>query len=161
MKTKLPPVLAVMQNQWFRNPDKVRSMMAKITEVDGAAAAEEYRRRVVHYALFAGCLSGRVLEKVFGKELCAHIRWDEASREIGAHASDKFPPDIPHLRALVAEVNPAVIICFGQVAKEGISEVSTTCPVIFAPHPAARHASARQELEAAAVLLRRSLGMTS
>lgn len=149
-------VLAIMQNMWVRDPEGTVQYIERIRAKDGDAVALKYRRRLISYALFAGCKSGRVLKKVFG-DLCTNIVWEEASPKIGGQASSAFPPDIDHIRATIEEVKPAIIIVFGEVARRGIALVDTKSPVIFAPHPAARHASAIAELEAAAKLLRMSL----
>ena len=58
-------LLAVLQNQWFHDPDKVRAMIARTPAC---------RRRVITYSLFAGCRTGRVLKAVFG-ERCREIVW--------------------------------------------------------------------------------------
>jgi hypothetical protein len=147
-------ILAFMQNQWFRDPDKVRSMLER--EQD-PVRRERLRRSLIKYALFAGCKSGRVLRKHFG-DLCDEIHWEEASPQIGGRASDAFPPDLVHMAAVIAGLKPDLIITFGKVAAEGLAQLGEiTAAIVAAPHPAARHPTAGAELTAAAVRLRLKL----
>lgn len=134
-------ILGVMQNQWFKRPDVIKQMIA------AAADQERYRRRLITHALFAGCRSGRVLRRVFG-DLCDTIVWEEASREIGGHASSVFPPDVAHLRAVVESVSPDIIIAFGTIARDGLTQ-ATDRRIVLAPHPVARGADTMDRLNAA------------
>src|SRR5688572_11378836 len=99
-------VVAIMQNQWFHNPERVRRLME---------TRPEARERLIAYALFAGCKSGRVLRSVFG-DLCDDFVWEEASREIGDRASSVFTADLAHLRAVVEKHQPRIVLAFGRVA---------------------------------------------
>lgn len=137
-------ILGILQNQWFRDPAHVRAMLARETD---PIRHEKLRRRLIEYALFAGCKTGRVLKKVFGEKLCEKIIWDEASREIAGESSGVFPADPIHLRKLVDEVKPDVIVCFGNVARDGMTAV-TDQMVVFAPHPAARAPDTMDRLRA-------------
>lgn len=140
-------ILAFMQCQWFRNPDKVRRLM------DSCSDPERFRRRMIAYALFAGCKSGRVLKKVFGEELCERIIWEEASREIGGQSSACFPADIAHIKARIEQEQPDMIISFGKIASSGVEAALRQIPGLWshihAPHPAARHPSVMAELDEA------------
>lgn len=131
-----PRILGVMQNQWFHDPERFRKAIAH------AKDPEQYRRRLIAWALFAGCKSGRVLQKVLGAALCEYIVWEEASREIGGHASAAFPADTGHLRSVIVEQSPRIVIGFGVIACDGLRSVlrefSDPPTFIEAPHPAAR-----------------------
>ncbi|HEY1772456.1 MAG TPA: hypothetical protein VGH91_04610 [Gammaproteobacteria bacterium] len=129
-------VLAFMQNQWFRDPERVEKLLA--------SGIIKNRRDFIRRALFAGCQSGRTLRAVFGKELCQQMIWEEASPRIGGYASSKYEPDPAHIMKAIVEVNPVVVIAFGVVARRGLEGIRQD--VIYAPHPAARHATARAEL---------------
>lgn len=123
-------VLAIMQNQWFKNPERVRRLFAR---------HPDQRERVIEVMLFAGCKSGRVLKKVFGEALCGTIVWEEASPEIGDKASSVFHADRAHIEAVLKKHNPKVVLTFGAVAAGGVA--LTDYPVervIAGPHPAAR-----------------------
>lgn len=147
-----------MQNQWFRNPDHVRRLLARDSD---PMRAEKLRRRMIAYALFAGCKSGRMLRATFGG-LCDTIVWEEASREIGGRAADAFPADIVHLRAVIAGLKPDVILVFGTIAADGLSRLGDVgAPVIKGPHPAARRGTTPAELRAMAFELRALISQLS
>lgn len=96
--------------------------------------------------VFAGCKSGRVLKSVFG-DWCEKMVWEEASPEIGGHASAKYDADLNHMRTVIVDVNPLVIIGFGVIACRGLEELNQD--YIRAPHPAARIPSTMDDLRAA------------
>jgi hypothetical protein len=127
-------VLAVLQNQWFKNPDRVRAMIAR----QPADQREKMRRRLIASALFMGCRSGLNLRRVFGGEWCERIVWEEASREIGGQASAVFPADPAHLSAVLAELNPRIVLAFGRIAGDALAPLCNGRILILAPHPAAR-----------------------
>ena|ERR1700761_9019971 len=149
-------IVAFMQNQWFDEPDEVRAMLDRqrdCGEFTQEQMREKVRRRLIHYALFAGCLSGRRLKKTFG-EMTQSIIWEEASREIGGHAASSFPADMDHIKAVLKEESPDVVLTFGKTATQAIEVVrSLTTPTWeFIPccHPAARHVTVEVDLLRAA-----------
>lgn len=140
-----------MQNQWFNRPDTIKAALASYG--DDKVRAEKYRRRLIEFALFRGCKSGRVLRKVFG-DLCDDIIWEEASREIGGHAASIFPADLPHMRAVIDGVEPRVVLAFGKIAGDAMKVIHAELDiapmdVIYAPHPAARHTTVLGDLHLA------------
>ncbi len=152
-------ILAFMQNQWFNNPDKVRADLARYSA--DPERQLKLRRRMIHYALFAGCKSGRVLTKVFG-DLCDDIIWEEASTEIGGHAASSFPADLPHMRKTIQTVEPRIVIGFGRTACDALRVIDAELDiapmeVFYAPHPAARHATAMEELRIIAAAVKATL----
>lgn len=136
-------VLAILQNQYFNDPDRVRATLARHPEA---------RRRMIHFALFAGCKTGRVLKAVFGAR-CNEIVWEEASPEIGGQASSVFPADRAHLQAVLADVNPDIVLGFGRIACDGLEGLVTPNKLIIGPHPTARHADAIAQLKKMAIRL--------
>lgn len=122
-------ILAFMQNMWVRDPIRVKRCIEQF--------GEGYRRRLIHYALFAGCLSGRRLQSAFGKEVCDQIKWEEASREITGYANAAPPADPAHIAAVLSQFNPDVVLCFGRIAGDAVPALYTG-RMILAPHPAAR-----------------------
>ena len=124
-------VLAVLQNQWFHDPEKVKRIIERTPQA---------RRKIITYSLFAGCRTGRVLREVFGKDRCREIVWEEASREIGGHASSAFPADPAHLRAVLAEVKPSIVLGFGKIACDGLAPLVDGYDLVVGPHPTARGA---------------------
>lgn len=143
--------VAFLQNQWFTNPDRVRATYASAEKRQGKDYAEKVRQRMIRYALFAGCLTGRRIEAAFGEGVIDAIRWEEASREIGGKPSSVFPPDIKHICRVIEEEQPELVLTFGKVAWQGVNlalnQSHYRCVLIRGPHPAARHGTVVQELE--------------
>lgn len=153
-------ILAILQNQWFKDPDHVRRLIEKCEP----ERRVRYRRKMIEYALFAGCKTGKVLKKVLGPHLCEQIVWEEASPRIGGHASSSFPADLDHLRTVIAEVDPRIIIAFGSIAAVGLmslQDLTGTRTLIFAPHPTARHATAYTDLVNACATLREAIAKSA
>lgn len=138
-----PVVLGIMQNQWFKDPERVRRMLSAPT------ADPKLRRRLIAYSLFAGCKSGRVLRKTLGTEWCERILWDEASLEIGGHAASVFPADLLHIRALIDREKPSLVVAFGKIAVDAVFALDGAMPpLLAAPHPAARQPDTEVRLRA-------------
>ncbi len=125
-------VLAILQNQWYRDPDRVRALLNGKTP--------QFRRAFLARTLFAGCRTGKVLLDVFGRERCARIVWEEASPEIGGISASVFPPDPAHIAAAIEVVKPEVVMAFGLVAKQGVTGLFNPDRLIVGPHPTARGA---------------------
>lgn len=145
-------VLAVLQNQWFKNPAKVREIYARNPEL---------RNKLIARFLFAGCLTGKRLRAAFG-DLCDAIIWEEASPKIGGFSASKFEPDPAHIRAALEMHAPDVVVCFGKIAGDAVrllcGELDLKHPaVMFAPHPASRD-NPMPELRALAETLRSAIG---
>lgn len=129
-------VLAFLQNQWFRDPDRARDFLTRRPEL---------RHSFLRRSLFAGCKTGRVLKAALGEEWCSKIVWEEASPEIGGQAAAAFPADTQHILDVIVREQPAVILTLGKIATEAVASL---CPihltppamVITGPHPAARNA---------------------
>lgn len=128
-----------MQNQWFRDPEAVKRIFARWPLM---------RRQLVARFLFSsGCKSGRVLKSVFGDRI-NKIEWEEASREIGCEASSCFKADPEHLRAVLDEVKPDVVLAFGRIAGDALAPLVSPLKLIVGPHPTARGADTLQRLQA-------------
>lgn len=143
-------ILAFMQNMWVNDPERVKRLIAKY--------GDNYRRRLIAYALFAGCTSGRNLKATFGWGLCQQIEWEEASPEITGIPNVKVPADPAHINAALAHHNPDVVICFGRIACDAVQDLWKG-PIVLAPHPAARQPDNMDRLRAAAAQLRRVAGI--
>lgn len=122
-------VVAFLQNMWLRDPEKARRLIAKY--------GESYRRRLIRYALFAGCLTGRRLRAAFGPAVCEEIVWEEATQEIAGNSRKVCPPEPEHIRAVLEKHQPAVVITFGRVAGDAVAEIWGG-KLIRCVHPAAR-----------------------
>ena len=124
-------ILAVLQNQWFHDPEKIKAIIERTPKA---------RRKIITYSLFAGCRTGRVLKQVFGDDCSRRFVWEEASREIGGHASSAFPADLEHLRAALAEVKPDIVLGFGKIACDALAGLVDGHDLVIGPHPTARGA---------------------
>jgi len=129
-------VLAFLQNQWMNDPEKAREMIARTPMV---------RPRLIKYALFQSH-SGRRLKQVFGDE-CLQWDWDNASPQIGGYPSSRFPADPAHIRALLEERDPDVVLAFGTVARDALRKAKGRFRLIAGPHPAARQDDVIARLE--------------
>jgi hypothetical protein len=137
-------VLAFLQNQWVRDPERVRALIERY--------GESYRRRLIPYALFAGCLTGRRLQAAFGPVLCSRITWEEASPVVTGSPRECPPADPAHIRAALERHQPGIVLAFGKIAAEGVRPLWTG-NLIVAPHPAARDPFTPDRLRQAAEAL--------
>lgn len=130
-------IVAFLQNQWFKNPAGVESAINHRPEEQRAA----FRQRFAQRALFMGCLTGKRLLACLGSPLCNQIYWENASQEMSDHASASPPADHAHIRAVLQEQRPDLILAFGNTAIVALMElVPELWPdnLLTAPHPAAR-----------------------
>ncbi len=155
-------IVAFLQNSWYRKPETARRILARY-EKNG-----DDRSDFVRDFLFlncengGGCTTGKNLLKAFGDELCDLIIWEEISPEIGGKSSAKFPPDSAHIRRVLEKWKPGLVVCFGQVAGEGLWDALRSLPAddyaigntLYAPHPAARHATVMANLKDTAAQVR-------
>ncbi len=121
-----------------------------------ARNGEEYRRRIMECALFAGCLTGRRILQAFDDACLGEIRWEESTREICGDPKTVPAPDPEHIRSALQEQRPAVVLTFGTVAGDAVAAIWTGL-LIRAPHPAARQATVPDELLRVAEQLRDAL----
>lgn len=130
-----PLVLAFMQNQWVRDPEQLRRILARH---DAA-----FRRQMVARLLFMGCVSGKRLKAAFG-DFTNKIVWEEASPVITGSPSECPPADVPHIVAAIEELKPEIVLTFGKIATNGVLKAMTALEgrhqftVMSAPHPASR-----------------------
>jgi hypothetical protein len=143
-ESKQMRIVAFLQNQWFKDPEGIKAMCAE---------NPERRERYIAAFLFMGCLTGKRLQQVFGKDLCDAIVWEEASAEVGGHSRSLFAADRQHMMSVINKHKPTVILSFGKIASEGVRSLPIEIPIIYGPHPAARQnaieglRAMRQELE--------------
>lgn len=137
-------ILAVLQNMWVKDPERVREIIERTPQV---------RRRMITYSLFAGCRTGRVLRQVFGEDCSRRFVWDEASRAIGGDSKTVFPADLGHLRAVLAEVKPNIVLGFGRIACDALALLVPGEDLLVGPHPTARQADTLARLRIMATCL--------
>lgn len=144
----MKPVLAIMQNQWFKDPERVKAFLDNLVSTHGQPA----RRRFIARALFSGCMSGRRIQTAFSTALLDQMTWDESSTEISGEASYKPKPDAEHVARVIKEVQPRIILAFGQVAKQA-AIATWKGPLILSPHPTSRNGNTLEGLRQAAAML--------
>lgn len=105
----MKPVVAFLQNQWF--PGRSVPSVERAYRLHGPTP--EDRADLNARYLFFRCLTGRRIRAAFGEQLCERIVWENANPKIATEASGVFPPDLDHIRAVVAHFKPAVVIAFG------------------------------------------------
>ncbi|HYF07664.1 MAG TPA: hypothetical protein VD970_08585 [Acetobacteraceae bacterium] len=138
------PVLGFLQNAWVRDVARCEAILA---QHDSAG-----KRYIQTAWLFMGCLTGRRLIAAFGDDLAHDIVWDNASPRLADASSGAFPPDPAHIRAVLAEVRPRVVLAFGRIAEQGVRPLWSG-PLIVGPHPTARGADTVSRLRAMAAEL--------
>lgn len=103
------------------------------------------RPRLIKYALFQSYTGKRLIE-VFGDD-CKEWVWDNASPQIGDKPSACFPADMRHIKAVLSEHKPEVVLAFGRVAAEALQRAKGDFRLITGPHPAARHDDVMNQLK--------------
>lgn len=140
-------VLAIMQNQWFKDPARVAAIFSR-------HPSASFRRRFIKHSLFQGCKSGNVLMSVFGDMLDDWI-FEEASPKVGGDSSASFPADLIHIANAISDVKPGIIVTFGKTAESAVATLSSidfppwsdlNWRHVAAPHPAARFPGVLQRL---------------
>lgn len=146
--------VAILQNQWFDNPQKIQGMYdGRLSQCETAGQRIEARARLDHLFLFYKCLTGRRIKRAFGEDF-TKIVWVNASLKIGDRSASKFPHDIPHLIAVIKHYNPQCIMTFGRIAREAYVELHDKHHQVVAsrrwlcgPHPASRQANIVEEMK--------------
>lgn len=137
-------ILAVLQNMWVKDPVRVREILLRHPQA---------RRRMIVSSLFAGCATGRILKKVFGDDCPNRFTWDESTREIAGNPRDVYKADLEHLRQVLFEESPDIVIGFGRIACGALQQLVDGQNLIICPHPTARQADTLPRLQAAASCL--------
>jgi hypothetical protein len=145
------PILAFLQNQWFKNPAR----MEQLLNTRYAGRREDFVRTF----LFWSCLTGRRLQEAFGEQLCGEIIWEEASPRIAGKSDGVFPADPQHMAAAIAKHQPQIILTFGAIAGAGMACIGSpdNCYFIHGPHPAARGSNVLRDLRRMAENLKHSI----
>jgi hypothetical protein len=120
----------------MNEPERAAAMIARTPQV---------RPRLIKYALFQSH-TGTRLKQVFGEE-CMDWEWDNASPQIGGHSASCFPADPEHIKAVLEEHQPDVVLTFGKVASDALRKTCAHFKLIAGPHPAARQDNVMSRLE--------------
>jgi hypothetical protein len=139
----MPVILAFLQNQWGPSADDP----AKAARI--AAMSPEIYARWVAMCLFAGCMTGRRIQKAFPEHWEA-IVWSNATRQAGTTATAKFSADLDHMRATLDHFRPEIVLGFGRVATDALKQLRRErgeWVLIEGPHPASRQVDTPRRLE--------------
>jgi len=132
-------IVAFLQNMWVK-PRQVKT-------VSKWPPLSEERERMIEYALFAGCLTGRRLKAALGEDVCNLIVWQEANPTIADNPKTYYPPDREHIRAVLEHHKPDMVICFTKAGEAAIREALPPWLKFFpCVHPAARGADTVKQL---------------
>lgn len=138
-------IVGFLQNLWVKNPEKVVRMFSRDPRPD-------YREDLLRRFLFYKSRSGKVLQAVFGKELCARIVWEESTREISGNSRGPCgrppSPDVGHITEVLTRHRPDMVLAFGSIAANGCMKALMgmtfagererfQAELIAGPHPAA------------------------
>lgn len=150
-------ILALLQNQWFpgKSAERVRQIMAT-HDLRGQTDL------VGRYLFLGPCWTAQRLLAAFGED---SREWDHqnASPEIGDHASAKFKPDLEHIQRVIELCRPSVILAFGRAATIACQALHDPRKLLFGkedwrlicgPHPAARGPDVMAQLRRMAEELR-------
>lgn len=119
-------ILAFLQNPGF--PEDTHPETIRQYNLD-----DDFRRKILKQYM-----TGQRLLKAFGEEVFDQIVWDNVILQNGT-IKKKVPPDMDHIRAVIAEVKPDIIITFGAVAYRAIKDLEEwKGPHFMSPHPNAR-----------------------
>lgn len=149
-------ILAILQNQWFKEPEKIRKLYAR---------RPDDRNWLIKQFLFMGCRSGARILKAFGDDWIAVMTFEEASPMIHGSPNTPVKPDGAHVRAALEIHTPDIVLLFGKVAQEAYRLAHHTpgggvrtdhIRVISGPHPAARHSTVQNELDSMRTELERA-----
>lgn len=140
--------VAFLQNMWLRNPEVAKSAIARL--------GDGHRLRLIQFALFRGCLTGRRIKAAFG-DLVDSILWEETTREIADNPKTIFLADTAHIKAVLAARSAETpVITFGKIAWDAVSALWPG-RIVRCPHPAARQPDTIARLAHAAKELREML----
>lgn len=127
------PVVAFLQNQWFKNPESARKMFARQPDL---------REVLIRKTLFMGSVTGRNLARFFSQATCDKIIWEETSKNIAGFSAGCFPADFDHIHSVLNKWSPKVVLAFGRVASDALEYImlSERPPwrIVVGPHPASR-----------------------
>ena len=136
-------ILAFQQNPWAKDADRAMRQVARY--------GHAWTRKFI--AMYMPKRhSGRRLRATFG-DLFDLIVWDNVSPIIAGKASANPGPDLDHVRRMLKEEEPDVVLAFGRSATGALRGLWTGT-LICGPHPAARQSDTTSRLQSMAKELR-------
>lgn len=121
-------IAAFLQNPWFKPGTRG-------DDIDLYTHWQPFHRRVL-----AMSMSGRRLMNALGPDLYRLIWWDNANPRPAFNSAGSHPPDMDHIRRVVKNLKPDLIICVGKTAYNAIAGQTEFIrhDVIEIHHPNAR-----------------------
>lgn len=127
-------VLGLLQNTWAYDSNRVEKLMAR------------FGRKALVTRLLMGSLSGKRIKQCL-PDWYQHIIYENSSPRVMSHSGACPTVDLPHVRCVVANVKPNVIVAFGDVAGNALHRLRwhDGCGIVTR-HPVAREADVTERL---------------
>ncbi len=134
-------VLGLLQNTWARDSNRVEKLMAR------------FGRKAFVTRLLMGSLSGKRIKQCL-PDWYQRIVYENSSPRVMSHSEACPTVDLSHVRHVVADVKPNVIVAFGSVAENALRRLHWRdgCGIVTY-HPVAREAGVTERLREVNVLL--------
>ncbi len=82
--------------------------------------------------------SGKRLQVMKNHLKSYDIHFDNTTPHVGDHPDSILPADHNHIRSVIEEVNPSIIVTCGSQAFQAIIDLNQDKPVLAIPHPSYR-----------------------
>jgi hypothetical protein len=142
-------ILAFLQNAYTSSEEQARENEEKFADPRYARRHQPLLQEAI--ATYHQNFTYSVLRRTFG-ELCREIWWTNASPRWGWRHDHKFPADPVHIRAMITEHQPSVVLAFGRIAADALAKIRAedggAWLLLSAPHPAARMPDKMDQLRA-------------
>jgi hypothetical protein len=90
-------------------------------------------------ALFSPkCRSGQRLKLLIKNCPSVNFWFDNTTPIVGSEPDSVVKPNIDHMKKVIGEQKPSLVIGFGKQAEISINKIATVIPCLFLPHPACR-----------------------
>lgn len=116
-------VVAFLQNAWFRDVDRVLAVAKRAAERWPEEGSVRNRLLDIWNFGLRQSYTGRQLLKALGEDLYDEIHWDNASTQLGRKSSAKFPAEPEHIKSVLEEHKPELVLAFGRVAGDALPKV--------------------------------------
>ena len=134
-------IVAFLQNPWFKLGTEERIIHLYRDD-------QEFHRRIL-----ASCMTGQRLMTAFG-DLYDTIWWDNTNWRPSWHSAGKVFPDFDHIKKVLEEVKPNIILHFGNQARDAVDAVTMGLAYqkLYCHHPNARHQTVQDLCDFAATV---------
>lgn len=121
-------ILAFLQNAWFRPGGKNERLILR------AIADQALSERLIEKSP-----AGKRLKRILGLETFDRIRWAYASLQVGTCPGFQPKMSLEHMRGMITEVNPHLVLVFGEDVK-GVAPTVWSGPMLYCKDPNGRKA---------------------